>query len=416
MDKIILLCTVGGSHEPVCTAIRENNPDFVCFFVTSGSLTQITGKGKIIKAKPDDAKPTLPNISAQAQLDEHSFKCVQVEADDLDKVFFSMRDALVELRQRYPNAQFIADYTGGTKTMSAALVNVALKAEDVELQLVTGRRDNLQVVKPGSEQAIGASIAGIRLHREIELRLSAWHRFGYQEAADGLQRIRTRVGVPGLDQLGVAKALSRTFALWDNFDHVGARAQLEGCEKHVRQCRVEFLSLLTNENKPANKPARLFDLWLNAERRAVQGRYDDAVGRWYRLMEWTAQWQLESKLDVDTADLQEDMIPVGSNASSGSEGKIKVGLRDAWKIIEERLTDDTAGKFIHQHYKSLLDKTQRRNQSILAHGFNPVSRQQWEQICAWTQEHFLLLLDELGQEVGLRSGPEQLPTELTDFN
>ncbi len=28
---VILLCTVGGSHEPILTAIRETSPSFVCF-------------------------------------------------------------------------------------------------------------------------------------------------------------------------------------------------------------------------------------------------------------------------------------------------------------------------------------------------------------------------------------------------
>ena len=165
MKQTVLPCTVGGSHEPVLTSIKENNPDFVCFFVTSGSKAQVTSKGKVIKASADASKPTLPNIPTQAQLQEHSFKCVEVEPDDLDIVYFNIQSALVDLRQRFPEANFIADYTGGTKTMSAALVNVALETEDVELQLVTGRRNDLQSVKSGSEQAMGASIARVRLHR-----------------------------------------------------------------------------------------------------------------------------------------------------------------------------------------------------------------------------------------------------------
>ena len=40
------------------------------------------------------------------------------------------------------------------------------------------------------------------------------------------------------------------------------------------------------------------DLWRNAERRAVQGRYDDAVARCYRMVEWTAQWLLRTRCNV----------------------------------------------------------------------------------------------------------------------
>ncbi len=34
MTSPILLCTVGGSHQPILTAIRERRPAFVLFFCT----------------------------------------------------------------------------------------------------------------------------------------------------------------------------------------------------------------------------------------------------------------------------------------------------------------------------------------------------------------------------------------------
>jgi len=57
---VILLCTVGGSHEPILTALRQTTPDFVCFICTDrdpatgrpGSDTQILGKGACIKIRP----------------------------------------------------------------------------------------------------------------------------------------------------------------------------------------------------------------------------------------------------------------------------------------------------------------------------------------------------------------------------
>lgn len=77
----ILLCTVGGSHQPILTSVKENRPDYVCFFCTGrdpdtgkrGSIDQVTGKGPVIKAKREDDKPTLPNITVQAGLNDDSF-------------------------------------------------------------------------------------------------------------------------------------------------------------------------------------------------------------------------------------------------------------------------------------------------------------------------------------------------------
>ena len=68
--SMVLLCTVGGSHEPILHAIKSVAPEYVCFFCTEGdpqigqrgSDVQVVGEGKVIKAKPKNEKPTLPNI------------------------------------------------------------------------------------------------------------------------------------------------------------------------------------------------------------------------------------------------------------------------------------------------------------------------------------------------------------------
>ena len=50
-----------------------------------------------------------------------------------------IRERLQELIDKHPNARIIADYTGGTKTMSAALV-LATYDKKIDLSLVTGPR------------------------------------------------------------------------------------------------------------------------------------------------------------------------------------------------------------------------------------------------------------------------------------
>ena len=70
------------------------------------------------------------------------------------------------------------------------------------------------------------------------------------------------------------------------------------------------LKRLTTEDE-TQEPARLFDLWRNAERRAAQGRYDDAVARVYRLLEWSAQWLLRSRCGIDTGDVSPERVPPG---------------------------------------------------------------------------------------------------------
>ena len=87
MATQILLCTVGGSHQPIITAIQalkdkaaaSGDEYFICFFCTGkddsrpGSIEHITGQGKVIRANFGDTKLTLENIPTQTSLAESSY-------------------------------------------------------------------------------------------------------------------------------------------------------------------------------------------------------------------------------------------------------------------------------------------------------------------------------------------------------
>ena len=51
--------------------------------------------------------------------------------------------------------------------MTAALVCAALERDDVELQLIAGARPNLVRVEDGTERAMTASVARLRLDRAM---------------------------------------------------------------------------------------------------------------------------------------------------------------------------------------------------------------------------------------------------------
>jgi hypothetical protein len=81
--ETILLCTVGGSHQPILTAIQELKPAFVLFFATGrdqatgkpGSIETITGNGHPIQVRSDSGDVEhLPNIQAQAALVQTCFR------------------------------------------------------------------------------------------------------------------------------------------------------------------------------------------------------------------------------------------------------------------------------------------------------------------------------------------------------
>ena len=423
MSSTILLCTVGGSHQPILKSIEANEPDYTCFFCTErdpvtdkpGSITQVTGTGNVISKRWGE-KPTLPNIPTQAGLDADSFDAKPVPADDLDRACVAMRTSAAHLAARFPGARFIADYTGGTKTMTAALVYTALDRDDVELKLVTGSRPDLVAVQDGTEQAMRATTERLRIDLAMARSLRAWQRYAYSEAAAGLDAIRIAVDAPDRVRLAMGRILSQALAHWDNFDHAAALALLDD---HAGRIMPELPSLLPDlrlltGNDARREPARLWDLWLNAERRAAQGRFDDAVARWYRLMEWTAQWQLKIGLDVDTADFPGELLPPGMDARPGRKGKVELGLWKAWQTAAHRLPGPVADFFADEESR-LFNLLKTRNHSILAHGFDPVLQADWEQVRTWTQTACLPLLRCLAGQAGLKKPLKQLPQEPPSF-
>lgn len=155
---------------------------------------------------------------------------------------------------------------------------------------------------------------------------------------------------------------------------------------------------------------RLFDLWRNAQRRAARGRYDDAVARIYRLLEWIAQWLLRSKCNIDTADIPPEWAPAGIELTLNREGKHQAGLFAAWGLVGHR-GGGPAAEFVNANYKKLLDHIKVRNQSILAHGFTPVTESGWNALATWFDEAVIPMLEQEAALAGVRFTPPQLPSE-----
>ncbi len=294
--------------------------------------------------------------------------------------------------------------------MTAALVVAALEFDDVELRLVTGPRTNMKQVSGGTEQSMVASVDALRLRSAMAVHLDGWRRFAYQEAAEGLQTMSPRINTPGLGEtFFFAHSLSRALACWDRFDHKEAWRLVEPFRSDLMERYPDLvpnLKLLTSAGE-RRQPAQLFDLWLNAKRRAAQGRFDDATARWYRLLEWTAQWQIKEQLGFETKAFPHDQLPSGMDLAAGDDGNVRIGLSNAWKIVAARCKG-ACQQFADREAQRMLAHSEKRNHSILAHGFHPVSSGAWHDLEQWTADRFLPMLRE---HAGLRKEPTQLPTE-----
>ncbi|MBC2712028.1 MAG: TIGR02710 family CRISPR-associated protein [Desulfosarcina sp.] len=423
-DPVVLICTVGGSPQPIITAIDTLQPIHTEFICTDkdpgtgqpGSCVCVTGGEMVCKSSPAIKAPDMPNIPTIAGLQEDRFDVTIVPSDDLDMAFWTIRNKLIEIGRKHPDAAIMADYTGGTKTMTAALVTAVLETENIALQLVTGNRPNLVKVKNNTQSVVSAGIDTLRYQKAVQPFLLSWDRFAYDEAAKGLSGISPPRDSRLRNQFFRLRDVSTAFAAWDRFDHRQALDLLDSYAPSAGPFLGPYLGtlrILTAEDQK-QEPMQILDLWNNAHRRAIQGRFDDAMARCYRIIEWMAQWVLKKDHGVESGNLPPDFVPSEISIHPNSEGKLQAGLMKSWELIRLK-HDGPAREFIQVQGNALLDRIKARNSSILAHGKTPIAKVAWQKMADWMEKEFIpVLLNEAGS-VGIRKVPPQLPKDATPF-
>ncbi len=168
-----LFCTVGGTRDPILTAIREHGPDRVVF-VCSGTDVATGAPGS--RAEVETKNPSLPAV---ARLPEGAWEVLEVPSDDPAGAILAIEDRVA---RSVGDGLCIFDYTGGTKSMSAALFFVACQTPDVQVSLVTGPRSDLVQVVSGLERM--RLVPGTVMRRRYlrEQVACCWDRFAYAEA------------------------------------------------------------------------------------------------------------------------------------------------------------------------------------------------------------------------------------------
>ena len=151
----ILLVTVGGSFQPIVTSIYSLEPDRVIFIASDGdkgSKSQVIGEGTPCEVRRGtEVIERLPNIPMQVGLGERfqperDLILVQ-NPDDLAECYRKIYQHIHNLQQE-DSSEILADYTGGTKTLSAALVLAAVDC-GIPLYITIAARDNLVKVERG---------------------------------------------------------------------------------------------------------------------------------------------------------------------------------------------------------------------------------------------------------------------------
>lgn len=405
MSKILLV-TVGGSYQPIITAVRELQPEriiFICSDGSKGSKSQVIGSGKPCEVrKGTEVIDNLPNIPTQLELGDRfqvNRDLILIQnPDEFSEAYQKASASIQSIQKEFPNAQIMADYTGGTKSMSVGLAMAALDYQ-VTLYVTTAHRTNIIKVERG-ESTGQATVAPVVAQRTIEQFLPVFlQQYNYPAASAQLKRLQSSIPIPSeiRPQIHTLDACCLGLDAWDRFEHQEALGFLESQMKYpeIRELTI-FLKRVINSRgqiEPKFDSSNgteghgyeiVQDLLMNAERRAAQERYDDAVGRLYRALELLAQIRLLKTYGITTGDVDIQQLPENlqneyEEKRSPVKGKIQLALRNNYELLS-KLPDDPIGKLYDESAKKIIDALEVRNNSLFAHGFKPITDKDYQKV------------------------------------
>jgi CRISPR-associated protein (TIGR02710 family) len=398
-----LVLTVGGSCHPIITSIKENKPDKVYFICSDdtptakGSYVTVIGEGCVCGSDIDS--PDEPNILTQVGYPKETSSLYEIEKvknfDDINECYQVSIKLLAKIREKNPDAQIIADYTGGTKSMSCGLAAAAMDIGNVAIGLVKGERSNLVQVQNGTER-VRLTYSNTRFVDNMFKTVKRFlEKFYFKSATELLENCCAMPGIPEETDREIGKyiTLARAFDAWDSFDHKRTWQLLSGCRPFLQR-KIMFLEAVIwsrariDEDFSTNLLAQFSkspkghgyeiveDLLLNAERRGTQGHFDDACARLYRTLELLVQARLRYEHSISTGDVDLSKLPSALQGKyenwKDSKGKVKLPLLQSYELLAEISPQDTLAN-VYQKYKDRLrDSLEFRNYSFAAHGFRTI--------------------------------------------
>jgi len=427
--KKVLILTVGGSHEPIVKSLKEIKPDYIIFLCSDnspavkGSYTQITDK--VEKKNRDCSTSFLANIPSQVNLKEETWEIVKIKYfDDLSSCYEISICTIKDIRERLVPEEIIVDYTGGTKSMSAGLAAAALDDGNCKIVLVSGMRSDLEKVRNKTEYVKPVAYYDTLANKSMMQAASLVKRFDFSGAMDILElSIRLPLSNEKEEELKKYLDICRGFDAWDRFDHALAFQFLDPYRKYL----VPYVITLEKIKKEmeGNSISYLLveDLLLNAERRSVQGRYEDAIGRAYRAIELTAQIRLRTKYQQDTGNITiEPLYSIGEEFRdklerhrNNEDNKAQIGLMLSYELLAE-LRDPVIQPWLEDNRNRIRNFLSYRNNSLFAHGFKAIDRDTYEREVPPIVETIRRLIKDLStgekrKAIEMRQFPDRLPGE-----
>lgn len=406
--EIILFMTVGtgvnasssedGFRElarKLYSTITKIYPHHVVFFASDKSKHTIDYIEDLFKKDNDEF------ISGE------DYQIVQLEAiDDFNACFEIFESKVWDFKySESPNDyQIIMDYTSGTKTMSAAMA-------------CCGMFYRTDLISIGGDRSSGEVSAGTELINYQNL-YKIYDRLVLVRSRHNFNSYRFRECIEILGyivDLSIHKesflALCEGYYAWDIMEFEAAYNYLRQVNanhievveiKKILKKNLNALGIIVNSRSENLKNCYILaSLINNSIRRAEEYKYDDAIARLYRSFELIAQIRLTKhgikSSDVDVSLLNENGVSkefIEDLEKTREDGKIRIGLIKDFLLLNE-LNDDL-GKIYIENENRIKNLTQKRNNSILAHGLDSQSKQDFDDFL----DVVILLARKLDKDMG----------------
>lgn len=399
-----LVVTVGGSAAPIIFTLTQNRPSRVLFVVSHSSKAQVQNE-------------ILPALEEAPPADY----CELTDENDIEEVYRDLQQGIAAwLRStQVPPERVFVDFTGGTKPMSAGL-SVAGMEFFSKFQYVSGGvrdKQGLGIVQSGTECSVVSSNPWNVQARRARERARWLYLAGLPgEAAEVLREAELRCAESMRSTLRAYINLLEFLESADRFafrnlSHTVKRYrdlleimlfQQESKETQSAWSKlVEHWSLVETELKSQGPTLHtLREILSNADRRAHQSKWDDALARLYRATELWVQGMAYQAFGAPFGRVRLDHIPQGKRdafrlhfGQPMGDGAYPLALKRLAEAVS-MFSDLEQRHTLASTYEKLAPHLSKRNDSILAHGNRPASK-----------EDFKAFRDELDSAIGASDLP-----------
>lgn len=372
---------------------------------------------KIIFFGSEESKETIESVTRQFKemgIDfEYDDFILINNVDSFSEYFSAFKSKIHELEEDF---EIIIDYTSGTKTMtmSAAFASMVFGKK---LIFVTGKRENGVVVK-GTEKIASQNLFLVYDELMISKIKELFNINRFEAGKTLLNDI--------VDENNEKEIYSKLFDIYNYFDSV----DYENADNLFTQ---EFNSILINkwpelkkdfiQNKIAlqtmvqkENPEKGFrehknrcyyilaSLLNNARRRCEEHKYDDAIARLYRSFELIAQIRLKKKYNLNSSKIDMEILKKRKLdeeylekllSLKDDDGRIRLGLYQDYELLSH--LNDNLGKYFEENYNQIRTCIEFRNKSILAHGLNNQSFEDYKMFEKLVLDAANILVDDISK-------------------